>query len=96
MKEGLIVEKEKPLPLVYEEVKLDCRYRIDLLVDNTIIAVRRAVEVKSVHTLADIHLAQILTYLKLSNKRIGLLINFNVTRLKDGLKRVINKYYQPL
>lgn len=90
IKEGLTVEKEKPLPLVYEEVKLDCGYRIDLLIENTII-----VEVKSVDALADIHLAQILTYLKLSNKRIGLLINFNVTRLKDGLKRVINKYYQP-
>ena len=91
MKEGLTVEKEKPLSLIYEEVKLDCGYRIDLLVEHTII-----VEVKSVDALADIHLAQILTYLKLSNKRIGLLVNFNVTRLKDGLKRVINKYYQPL
>jgi GxxExxY protein len=90
VKNGLLVEKEKPLPLIYEEVRLDCGYRIDLLVEQKII-----VEIKAVDALADIHLAQILTYMKLSNTRIGLLINFNVTRLKDGLKRVINKYHQP-
>ncbi len=85
---GLKVEKEKALPLVYKEVKLDCGYRIDLIVENEII-----VELKSVDQLNDLHLAQILTYLKLQNKKIGLLINFNVSQLKDGLKRVINKYY---
>ena len=87
VKSGLNVEKEKPLPLVYEEVKLDCGYRMDLVVENRII-----VEVKSVDTLNDIHLAQVLTYLKLTNNRFGLLINFNVLKLKDGVKRVVNGY----
>ena len=87
-KAGLFVEKEKPLPLVYEEVKLDCGYRIDLLVENQIV-----IELKSVEVLNDIHTAQVLTYLKLSNCRIGLLINFNVIQLTSGLKRLYNKYY---
>ena len=86
-KSDLIVEKEKPLPLIYEEVRLDCGYRLDIFVENKII-----VEVKSVEQLHDIHLAQTLTYLKLLNRRIGLLINFNVLRLKDGIKRVVNGY----
>jgi len=81
---GLYVEKQKPLPLIYKEVKLDIGYRIDLLVENKVI-----VEIKSVESLADIHMAQILTYLKLSNCKLGLLINFNVKHLKDGIKRVI-------
>ncbi len=84
---GLLVEKEKPLPLVYEEVKLDCGYRIDLVVERRIV-----VEVKSVEALTDIHLAQVLTYLKLTQNRFGLLINFNVLKLKDGVKRVVNGY----
>jgi GxxExxY protein len=87
IKTGMFVEKEKPLPLIYEEVKLDCGYRMDLVIERKII-----VEVKSVDSLTDIHLAQILTYLKLSNNRFGLLINFNVTLLKDGIKRVVNGY----
>ena len=82
---GIKVEKEKALPLVYKEVKLECGYRIDLMIENKIV-----VEVKSVDALNDIHLAQVLTYLKLSNTEVGLLINFNVVKLKDGLKRVIN------
>ena len=86
-KEGLRVEKEKPLPLIYEEVRLECGYRLDLLVEDKVI-----VEIKSVESLNDIHLAQILTYLKLSNNKIGLLVNFNVLQLIKGLKRVINKY----
>ncbi len=86
-KAGLKVEKEKPLPLVYEEVKLDCGYRIDLFVEDKII-----VELKSVETLNDIHLAQVLTYLKLNDSKIGLLINFNVIQLIKGVKRVIIKY----
>ncbi len=86
-KTGLKIEKEKPLPLIYEEVKLDCGYRIDLLVENKVI-----VEIKSVDELNNVHLAQMLTYLKLSDNKIGLLINFNVTQLIKGLKRVINKY----
>ncbi len=81
---GLLVEKQKPLPLVYEEVKLDAGYRLDLFVENKVI-----VEIKSVDALAEIHLAQILTYLKLSGCKLGLLVNFNVKHLKDGIKRVI-------
>ena len=85
VKRGLKVEKQKALPLVYEEVKLDVGYRIDLLVENKLI-----IEIKAVEALNDIHLAQILTYLKLSNIKLGLLINFNVLLIKDGIKRVIN------
>ena len=87
-KAGLFVEKEKPLPLVYEEVKLDCGYRIDLLVEKQIV-----IEIKSIEALNDVHTAQVLTYLKLSSCRIGLLINFNVTQLTNGIKRLYNKYY---
>jgi GxxExxY protein len=86
-KAGLKVEFEKPMPLIYEEVKLDCGYRIDLFVENEIV-----LELKAFEFLNDIHLAQILTYLKLANKPTGLLINFNVPKLKDGIKRVYNKY----
>ena len=87
-KKGLFVEKEKPVPLIYEEVKLECGYRLDLLVDNRLI-----LEIKSVDAIADIHIAQTLTYMKLMNKKFGLLFNFNVVLLKDGIKRLINKYY---
>ncbi len=91
-KVGLFVEKDKPFSLVYEEVKLDCGYRIDLLVERQIV-----IELKLVETLNDIHTAQVLTYLKLSNCRIGLLINFNVTQITSGIKRFYNKYYtEPL
>ena len=83
--DGLIVEKEKPMPLVFEEVKLECGYRIDLLVERKVV-----IELKSVKSLADVHLAQTLTYMKLGNYKLGLLINFNVSLLKDGIKRVIN------
>ena len=79
------VEKEKPMPLVFEEVKLECGYRIDLLVENKVV-----IEIKSVEALNDVHLAQILTYMKLGNYKLGLLINFNVVLLKQGIKRVIN------
>lgn len=81
---ALKVEKQKPLPLVYEDVKLEIGYRVDLLVEDQVI-----IEIKSVDALADIHMAQILTYLKLSGCRLGLLVNFNVKHLKDGIKRVI-------
>ena len=81
---GISVDKEKPLPVIYEGVNLDCGYKIDLLVENTIV-----VELKSIKKLEDIHMAQILTYMKLGKFKIGLLINFNVSSLKDGIKRVI-------
>jgi len=84
LQSGLKVEKQLPLPLIYKEVKLNAGYRIDLLVENKVI-----VEIKSVESLADIHMAQILTYLKLSGCKLGLLANFNVRHLKDGIKRVI-------
>ncbi len=86
LQEGHIVQKEKSLPLIYKTVQLDVGYRIDLLVENKII-----VEIKSVKEINDIHLAQILTYLKLSNIQLGLLINFNVRYLKNGIKRVANR-----
>lgn len=82
---GLYVEKEKPMPIVYKEVKLDHGYRMDLLVENKLV-----VEIKTVEFFTDVHLAQILTYLRLGDYRLGLLINFHVSRLKDGIKRVIN------
>ena len=84
---GMVVEKEKPMPLLFENVKLDCGYRIDLLVENKLV-----VEIKSVEILNDVHLAQTLTYLKLGNFRLGLLINFNVRLLKRGIKRIINSH----
>ncbi len=83
----LNIERQKPLPLIYEEVKLDCGYRLDFMVNKKVIT-----EIKSVEALNDIHLAQILTYLRLSGCKVGLLINFNVLKLTDGLKRVVNNY----
>jgi len=86
-KAGFHVEKEKAMPIVFEEVKLDCGYRIDILVENTLV-----LELKSIESLIDIHLAQTLTYMKLGRYRLGLLMNFNVLKLKDGIKRVVNGY----
>ena len=82
---GFKVLEQVPLPLVYKEVKLDCGYRLDLLVNDAVI-----VEVKSVESLAPIHEAQLLSYLKLADCKIGLLINFNVKMLKHGIKRLAN------
>lgn len=82
---GLKVEKEKAMPLIFEEVKLECGYRIDLLIENKLV-----IEIKSVEALNDIHFAQALTYMKLGDYKLGLLLNFNVTRLKDGIKRIVN------
>jgi hypothetical protein len=79
------VEKQKPLPLVYQTIKLECGYRVDIMVENKLI-----LEIKSVESLTDIHFAQLMTYLRLTNCKLGLLINFNVLRLKDGIKRVVN------
>ena len=81
---GLIVEKQKHLPLIYKGLKLESHLRLDILVENKII-----VELKAVEELTDVHLAQTLTYLKLSGCKLGLLVNFNVTHLKNGIKRVI-------
>jgi GxxExxY protein len=87
VKIGLSTERQKAVPLIYEEIKLDCGYRADLMVEKKVI-----VEIKSVEALHDIHLAQIITHLKLTNCRLGLLMNFNVLRLKDGIKRVANNF----
>jgi GxxExxY protein len=84
-KTGLVVEKQKALPLVYEEVRLDVGYRIDIIVENKLI-----LEIKSVEALNDVHFAQLLTYLKLTDCKLGLLINFNVTLIKNGIKRIVN------
>lgn len=84
-KSGLHIEKQKPLPLIYEEVKLDIGYRVDIIVENKLI-----LEIKSVEALNEVHFAQLLTYLKLTDCKLGLLINFNVNLIKNGIKRVVN------
>jgi GxxExxY protein len=86
VKLGLKVEAQKPLPLIYQSVKLECGYRIDLLVESKLI-----IEVKSVETFAEIHFAQVLTYLRLSDLRLALLLNFNVVHMKDGIRRIVNR-----
>lgn len=86
-KSGLLVQSQIGLPVVYQSVQLDIGYRIDLLVERRII-----IEIKSVDCLNEIHLAQTLTYLKLSENKLGLLINFNVKHLKSGIKRVVNNF----
>ncbi len=83
-KKGLKVEEEKALPLVYEDVKLDCGYRIDILVEGNVV-----VELKTVEAFTDVHTAQVLTYLKLSGNKVGLLLNFYTKSLKNGIKRLI-------
>ena len=85
-KTELFLEQQKPMPVVYENVKLDCGYRLDLVIEKKLI-----IEIKAVEALNDIHMAQLLTYLKLSEIKLGLLLNFNVRRLKHGIKRVINE-----
>lgn len=84
---GLKVVHQKPLPVVYKDIKLDCGYRLDLLVEDEVI-----VEIKSIDRLAPIHQAQLLSYLRLSGCKVGLLINFNVQALKEGIKRIVNDF----
>jgi GxxExxY protein len=81
---GLEVTKEKPLPIVYKDIKLDHGYRIDLLVENKVV-----IEIKTVEYFTDVHTAQVLTYLKLGNFNLGMLLNFHVTSLKNGIKRIV-------
>jgi len=83
-KSGLTVEVEKTMSLVYDDLSLDCGYRIDLLVENQIV-----VELKAVDEINDVHIAQTLTYMKLSGKKVGLLLNFNTKSLKNGIKRLV-------
>ena len=84
-KEGFDVKQQQPMPFFYKEVKMDVGYRLDLLVENKVI-----VEIKSLEILAPVHYSQLLTYLRLSNKKLGLLINFNCKYLKEGIHRVVN------
>jgi GxxExxY protein len=84
---GFTVEQQKPLPIVYKEVRLDCGYRLDLVVEGEII-----VEIKAVEKLLPIHEAQLLSYLRISQRRVGLLMNFRVPVLKSGLERIVNEF----
>jgi len=84
LKRGFKVERQKPLPVVYDGIHLDAGYRIDLLVEDAVI-----VELKAVEEVAPVHKAQLMTYLKLSEHKLGLLMNFNVTDMKKGIKRII-------
>ncbi|WP_445738516.1 GxxExxY protein [Mariniflexile sp.] len=81
---GLEVIKEKPMPVIYKDIKLEHGYRIDLLVENKVV-----IEIKTVEAFTDVHTAQVLTYLKLGNYKLGLLLNFHVSTLRDGIKRII-------
>ena len=83
--QGLTVEKEQPMPITYKYIKLDHGYRMDLVVEHKVV-----IGIKTVEALTDIHVAQLLTYLKPGNYKLGFLINFNVALLKDGIKRLIN------
>jgi GxxExxY protein len=88
-KYDLKVERQKPLPLIYEEVKMEWGYRADFVINQKVV-----LEIKSVEALNDIHLAQMITYLKLAKCRLGLLINFNVLKVVSGVKRVVNNFHQ--
>ena len=82
---GLNVIQQVPMPFIYKEIKMDVGYRLDLVVEDKLI-----LEIKSIENLAPVHFAQLLTYLKLSDKKLGLLINFNTKLLKDGIHRIVN------
>ena len=86
-KSGLCIEKKKPLPVIYKSLKLNHGYRIDLLVNNKVV-----IEIKSVDAFIDVHIAQVLTYLKLGNYKLGLLINFKTILLKNGIRRFVNGF----
>ena len=85
IEDGLIVKKQVPMPFIYKDLKMDVGYRLDLLVNDKVI-----IEIKSVEDLAPVHYAQVLTYLKLSGLKLGLLINFNTKVLKEGIHRIVN------
>lgn len=87
VKLGIKVERQIPIPVIYEEVKLDCGFRYDILLERKLI-----IEVKAVEALNDVYFAQTLTHLKLLDLKLGLLINFNVIQLKDGIRRLVNNY----
>jgi len=82
---GLRVKRQQPIPVIYEDVRLDIGFRVDLIVEDKVV-----IEIKSIEAIASVHDKQVLTYLKIADKRLGLLINFNVDLIKDGIKRVVN------
>ena len=84
-KTDLFIERQKPLPLFYETIRMEIGYRLDFLIDNKVV-----IEVKAVEALNDVHKAQVITYLKLSGTKLALLVNFNVVLIKDGIKRIVN------
>lgn len=84
---GLSYKRQVPLPVVYKGVKLECGYRMDLVVEDSVI-----VEIKAVEKIMPVHEAQLLSYLKLHNKKVGLLMNFHIPVLKNGLKRIVNNF----
>jgi len=88
--QGIGFQRQVALPIRYKGLSLDCNYKLDLLVEDTVV-----VEVKAIEALLPVHSAQLLTYLKSSGKHVGLLINFNVTMLTKGLKRMVNRYVEP-
>lgn len=88
-KTGIFFERQKPIPLYHDGIKMEVGFRADFLIENKLL-----IELKSVEALADVHYRQVQTYLKLSGTKIGLLINFNVSYLKDGIKRIINSSYK--
>lgn len=87
---GFTFERQKSLPVIYKSVRLDCGYRLDLVVENSVV-----LELKTVDALLPIHEAQLLTYLKVSGLQVGLLVNFNVPILKQGIKRIVNNFHEP-
>ncbi len=82
---GLIVERQKPIPLPFDDIHMECGFRCDLLIDGKLL-----IEVKAVEALNDVHRAQVLTYLKMTGVKLGLLMNFNTILLNDGIKRLVN------
>lgn len=86
-KRGLFVETEKPVPVFFEEIKMECGYRADIVVEKSVV-----VDTKTIEAIAPLHIAQVLTYLRFLNLRLGLILNFNVVLMKDGIKRIINGY----
>jgi GxxExxY protein len=84
---GLFVETEKPVPVIFEEIKMECGYRADLVVEHRVI-----VETKNIEAIGDIHVSQLLTYLRFLKQRHGLILNFNTVLLKNGIKRVLNGF----
>jgi GxxExxY protein len=85
LKTDLFIERQKPLPLIYQAIRLEAGYRVDFLINNKVI-----VEIKAIDCLNDVHRAQVITYLKLSGCKLGLLVNFNVALIKDGIKRIVH------